>query len=71
MGRIERSAQSDADIYEISLYIARDNPRAADRLIDKFDHALALLSDFPGMGQARDDLHSGMRSYPVDTYLLF
>ena len=25
MGRIERSAQSDADIYEIYLYIARDN----------------------------------------------
>jgi toxin ParE1/3/4 len=40
-------------------------------LIDKFDHALSPISDFPGMGAERDELKPGMRSYPVGEYLLF
>lgn len=71
MGRVLRSAESDLDVYEISLFISRDNARAADRMIDKFDYALSLISDFPGMGEARDALKNGMRSYPVGSYLLF
>ena len=72
MGRHRALGESDADIGEIAVYIAHDNANAAERLIDKFDHALALLSDFPGMGRdARTLRQSGDGSYPVDTYLLF
>lgn len=70
MGRLIRSADADADVYEIALFIARDSQAAADRLIDKFDKALNLISDFPRMGAIRDELQTGLRSYPIGDYLL-
>jgi len=35
MGRLIRSADADADVYEIALFIARDSQAAADREIEK------------------------------------
>ena len=59
------------DEFDIALYIARDNPPAAKRLLKLIDDQLQLLADFPGMGQAREDLMPGLRSYPIKrTYLL-
>lgn len=56
MGRLIRSADAEADIYWIALLIARDSQAAADRLIDTFDKALDLISDFQGMGAVREEL---------------
>ena len=71
MGRVVRSPDSKRDTTEIWVYIAEDNFDAADRLIDLFNEKLALLADHPGLGQMRDDLAPGLRSFPVGKYLLF
>jgi toxin ParE1/3/4 len=71
MPRIVRSPESDEDLFEIAAYIARDNLAAALRLIDKLDVKLRLLSEFPGLGRARDDLAPSLRSFPVGNYIIF
>ena len=71
MGRVIRSPQSNLDLWEIADYIARDNASAAADLLNEIDEKLDLLSDFPGMGPRRDELLSGLRSFPIGNYILF
>jgi toxin ParE1/3/4 len=67
--RILRSAVKDLD--EIWLYIARDSVDAAEKMIQRIEEASQNLASMPGMGQKRDDLQPGVRSYPVGRYLIF
>ena len=68
---IIRSDQSEQDVYEIAAFIARDNPDAAIRLVDRFDEALKMLAQNPLAGRARKELAPDVRSLPVGNYLLF
>ena len=71
MGLIHRSPTSHRDYGEIWDYVAaHGDPCAADTLLETFDDKLRLISDFPGMGQARPDLRPRLRSFPVGDYLL-
>lgn len=47
-----------ADLDEIREYIARDNPDAADRVIDDIFEAIRALVPFPQQGFKRPDLTS-------------
>ena len=71
MPRIVRSPRSREDVIEIGSFIARDNVDAALRLADGIDKTLRLLSEFPTLGQRREDLLAGLRSLPVGNYLVF
>lgn len=71
MPRILRTLGSRQDYVDIWNYIAVDNQAAADRIIEKFDAALNLLSTAPGLGPRRDEFGLGMRSFPVGQYLIF
>jgi toxin ParE1/3/4 len=71
MARVIRSPTAKRDVLKIWVRVAEDSISAADRLIDSFDDALNLIVRFPGMGAVRDELMSGLRSYPVGSYLLF
>lgn len=71
MGQVIQSPEAQNDLIEIWLYIAANNQAAADRLIDTIDEKLALLSDSPQMGIAREDLRTSLRSFPVGKYILF
>ncbi|MEH2328527.1 type II toxin-antitoxin system RelE/ParE family toxin [Nostoc sp.] len=53
------------------LYIARYNPDAARRINQKIKQQCKLLADFPNMGQSFDTFVSGLRSFPVEDYLIF
>jgi toxin ParE1/3/4 len=70
MPRVDKTSQSEQDEFDIALYIARDNPAAAKRLLQRFDRKLERLAEFPGLGRSRDDLMPGLRSYPIKKYLL-
>jgi toxin ParE1/3/4 len=50
------SKPADADIDEICIHIAKDNPIAADRLDEKLHQTIQFLSEFPGMGHHREDV---------------
>jgi toxin ParE1/3/4 len=53
-------------------YIAKEsgNAVAADSVIDAITDRFYLLSQFPRMGRARDDLRPGLRSFPVGQYVI-
>ena len=67
--RWQPSAKLDArDIWR---WIAADSPRAADRLLARFDEVFAMLVHSPGAGRARRELAHGLRSFPISEYVAF
>jgi toxin ParE1/3/4 len=71
MPRIVRTPRCDRDLFEIAVYIGRDNPAAADNLIDTIDEKFSLLAQFPRLGRDRSELADDMRSFPVGNYVIF
>jgi toxin ParE1/3/4 len=55
---------------EIWTYIARDNPRAADRMEQALHDAMELLGRMPGLGHRRDDASDRYRFWSVARYLI-
>ncbi|MFG1295582.1 type II toxin-antitoxin system RelE/ParE family toxin [Xanthobacter variabilis] len=62
--------QAEADIEAIVLYIAEDNPLAARRWYDDIYRHCQQIGEMPGIGVARPDVRSGLRSLPVGNYLI-
>jgi toxin ParE1/3/4 len=69
MLRIHKSPEAENDLDEIWWYIAQDNPDSADKLLDEIDEASRKLAHFTNMGRNRDELHPGLKSFPVGMYL--
>jgi toxin ParE1/3/4 len=70
MPAIKRTARAEEDLIDIWLYIAHDDVRAADRLLDEIEEKLVLLSDQPSLGPARPDVAPELRYLPVRRYLI-
>lgn len=68
--RLRRTAQAEEDLINIWAHIARDNPAAADRLLDILDEKSQALARNPKIGMARDDVAAGLRHFPVGRYLI-
>jgi toxin ParE1/3/4 len=71
MPRIVRTYPARDDLQQIWLYVARDNVRAADELIDRFEESLRILSRQPYMGQSAEQYRAGLRQFTVGKYVLF
>lgn len=56
MARIIRAPAAESDAVEIWSYIAEDNPRAADRLLDRFDRVCRTISRQPQLGKSVEEL---------------
>ncbi|PPQ33205.1 plasmid stabilization protein [Rhodoblastus sphagnicola] len=69
--RLLRSPLARLDLIDIWQFIADDNERAADGLLDKIEVALTMLRDNPLAGRARPELATALRSFPVGNYVLF
>jgi toxin ParE1/3/4 len=63
--------QAEADLDDLWAYIAANNPVAADRLVDAVMEATRTHVRFPNMGQSRNDLQPGLRSFVVSPYVVF
>jgi toxin ParE1/3/4 len=59
------------DVTAIWAFIADDNARAADALIDRIDKTTDMLADTPLAGRARPELGLELRSFPVGSYVIF
>jgi toxin ParE1/3/4 len=64
--RYARGALTDLD--EIFGYIARDNPRAAARLLARIEQIAALIAEQPYIGVTTRK--SNFRRFPVGNYLI-
>jgi toxin ParE1/3/4 len=71
MSQVLRTSQAHLDLIEIGLYIAYDNPAAADRLLEAIDETCRLLSSRPELGRKRPDLAPEVRSFPVRGHVIF
>ncbi|MHC5766898.1 MAG: type II toxin-antitoxin system RelE/ParE family toxin [Nostoc sp.] len=71
MSRYVLTIPAKQDLKEINRYIIRYNPNAARRLNEKIKQQCKLLADFPNMGQSFDSFIRGLRSFPVEDYLIF
>ena len=71
MPRAVQSSQARIDLIEIGLYIARDNPAAANRLVDTLESKYELLASAPGMGESRPDLLPDLHSFTVKSYVIY
>lgn len=70
MPTIKHTAQAEEDLIDIWLYIAHDDVRAADRVLDNIEEKFLLLADQPGLGPARPDIAPDLRYSPVRRYLI-
>lgn len=64
------SRRAREDLKRIWTYIARDDDRAADRLLLALDARIERLRDFPGIGTSRDDIRPGARTLVHRSYLI-
>ena len=71
MSRYVLTIPAKQDLKEINRYIIRYNPDVARRLNEKIKQQCKLLADFPNMGQSCDNFARGLRSFPVEDYLIF
>lgn len=72
MGRVRYTHTAQTDLLNAWLFIAEDNLRAADRLLDSIDHEANTLALQPLMGRVRPELAGTVRSWPTSTpYILF
>jgi toxin ParE1/3/4 len=60
-----------ADLDDIWFYIAQDDPDAADGFIRTIVSRFPTLASMPYLGRAREDLSAGLRSFPVQKYIIF
>ena len=63
--------QAEIDVTSIWNYIAADNPKAADALINRIERTFDMLADTPMAGRERNDLAPNLRSFPVGSYVIF
>ncbi len=63
---------AEVELDEIWLWTAKESGSVdiADRLIDSITERFFLLARYPHMGRPRDDLRSGLRSFPVGRYVI-
>ncbi|MDQ2864862.1 MAG: type II toxin-antitoxin system RelE/ParE family toxin [Candidatus Eremiobacteraeota bacterium] len=59
------------DLDDIAFYISLENPDAARRTVGGIIARLRVLSSFPGAGRERNDLYPGLRSWPINSYVVF
>jgi toxin ParE1/3/4 len=71
MSQYRVSEAASTDLQEIWLFIAQDNPDAADRFIQTIVSRFPTLASMPYMGRQREDLSVRLRSFPVGSYVIF
>jgi toxin ParE1/3/4 len=65
------SELAEADLTDIWVFVAQDNPEAADRLIDQIYEKCQFLAGSPNAGRQRAELGLSIRSFAVGNYLIF
>ena len=65
------SPRASEDLTEIWSYIADDSVANADAFIDKLYETMEVLSRQPGSGRRREELASGIQSFPFGRYIIF
>ena len=71
MNRFRISNLAEKDLEDIWVYLAQQNEILADKKIAQIFDKFPMLAQFPDMGRKRDELQTGLRSFPVKPYIIF
>lgn len=71
MSQYRVSDVARSDLEAIWLFIAQDNPEAADRFIQVIVSRFPMLASMPKAGRQREELSARLRSFPVGNYVIF
>ncbi len=64
--------RADEDLFEISLYLARQGSiETAERFVKAIHEKFKLLADNPGLGRQREEFAPALRSIPQANYVIF
>ena len=69
--RVSSRARSDLDDIWRHVVTEGGSESAADGVVDLITDRFLLLSDWPRLGRARNDLRRGLRSFPAGDYVIF
>lgn len=61
---------AERDLDEIWLYIAFDNPTAADAVVDQIQRRTQQIATFPQSGRLRSEIAESARSVSIGNYLV-
>ena len=67
MAQVLYTERAQSDLLEAWLFVAEENPAAADRMLYTIDQAVQALAQRPLIGRARPELDAGIRSWPTAT----
>ena len=70
MGSVLYSPLAREDLLDIWVWIARDNPAAADRVWERLTQHAQRLATYPELGMARPDIGDDARSLTVERWLI-
>ena len=72
MNHYRLAALAESDLDDIWLRIAQDaSIDTADQIIADVVNRFVLLADHPHAGRARDEIAAGVRSFAVESYIIY
>ena len=71
MPRLVIAPEARQDLRAIRDYIAKDDRKAAPRLVMRLRDMARMLAGAPVIGRARPEFSAGVRSFVVNRYVLF
>lgn len=71
MNRYRLSQQAEQDLEDIWIYLGQQDEIGADRQVARLLDRFPMLAQFPNMGRQRNELLTGLRSFPVKPYIIF
>jgi toxin ParE1/3/4 len=71
MSRLVLSPAARSDLLNIWEFLAYLSQKKADRTMREIYERFETLLKFPESGRRRDELKKGLRSFPVEKYLVF
>lgn len=71
MSRLVFTRLAEADLHEILDYIAAHRPATAVAVVQRIRDKCELLASHPLIGQQRPEFRGGIRSFPVERWVIF
>ena len=68
--RLRLTDQAARDLSDIWLYVARDGPAKADKVLDRIDDRLRLIAAYPLIGRTRSDIGRDVRLIAIERWLI-
>ena len=71
MPRIIKRPLAETDLIDIWLFITEDSVINADAYLRRIEQLFRVLADQPLMGQNRNEIADSIKSFPIESHVIF